>query len=59
MSVSELQRLIELMRRTKIQPSDICREKLDTTAPKELLAHLSFQEFTRLVEEVKACNPGA
>ena len=54
MSVSKKQRFLKLMRMETVSPSDIDREKLGDARPKELLARLSFTEFTRLMEEIRA-----
>ena len=54
MSVSKKQRFLKLMRMEKIYPADIDREKLSESSPIELLSLLSFSEFLRLKQEVKA-----
>lgn len=54
MSLPEKQRFLKLMRMEKVFPSDIYREKLVESSPKELLSLLSFTEFLRLKEDVKA-----
>lgn len=59
MSVTKKQSFLKLMRMERVLPSDIYREKLCDTAPKELLSQLSFSEFKRLVEEVKTNHAGA
>jgi len=47
------------MRMEKIYPADIDREKLSDSSSKELLSLLSFSEFLRLKEEVKAGHTGS
>ena len=59
MRVSQKQRFLKLMRMEKVYPADIDREQLSDSSPKELLSLLSFSEFLRLKEEVKAGHTGS
>lgn len=54
MSRSKKQRFLKLMRLETVLPADMYRENLSGTPPQELLSLLSFPEFNRLVEELKA-----
>jgi hypothetical protein len=59
MSVPKKQRFLKLMRMEKVLPSDIYYENISDSSPNELLSLLSFAEFLRLKEEVKANHVGS
>ena len=59
MGVPKKQRFLKLMRMEKVLPTDIDRENISDSSPTELFSLLSFAEFLRLKEEVKADHVGA
>ena len=54
MSDPEKHRFLKLMRMENVMPAHMNREMYIDASPKELLSQLSFAEFLRIKEEVKA-----